>query len=162
MFPIEASGQRRTKITLKTTSGKSTSGSRGKETTDGRRQKFDEINQWLIIDGDSIDASDKVLFSGYDKTLSSSIESMLITNELPVKIGKVSLRIVYLDMKGRMLHSRELVLTCDIPSGETRKTDFRSWDSQHTYYYYKGPAPRRSVTPYKVKVTLLGVSTDEE
>ena len=97
-------------------------------------------------------SADSVSFSGYDKTVSSSIETFLVTNRNPIPIQRIEVRITYLDMNGRMLHSRVAEAYCFVPPGETRKADIPTWDKQKTYYYYLGPEPKRVATPYKVTI----------
>lgn len=93
---------------------------------------------------------EKINFAGYEKELSSNYESFIIINGSDACLTGFSLKIDYLDMKGRMIHSREVTESCDVPKGESRKIDIRSWDTQRTYYYYLGNEPRRVATPYKV------------
>lgn len=98
-----------------------------------------------------------VSFSGYDKPVSSSKESFLVTNNNSKAIEALEIKITYLDMKDRMLHSRIVNVSCYVPAGETRKADISSWDTQKTYYYYLGPSPKRVATPYKVKITPVRI-----
>lgn len=51
---------------------------------------------------------DSISFAGYDKSISASREDFLIVNRSPFLITGIKFRITYLDMKGRMLHSRTL------------------------------------------------------
>ena len=94
-------------------------------------------------------------FAGYDKEANSSKESFLIVNPSEYTLTGFTVDINYLDMQGRMLHSRKLTEPCFVPPGETRRIDLRSWDSQKTYYYYLGNAPKKVATPYQVSITPL-------
>lgn len=94
-----------------------------------------------------------ITFSGYDKEVNSSKESFLVSNKSEVPVTGFEIRIDYLDMKGRMLHSREVKKSCLIPPGETRKVDIPAWETQHTYYYYLGNEPKRVATPFQVAIT---------
>lgn len=99
---------------------------------------------------------DSVIFAGYDKTCTADRESILIINHSDVGLTSAEFEITYLDMDGNMLHKRNVTLRNYIPSGETRKIDFRSWDSQQVFYYHKSPSPRRNAEPYKISITRKG------
>lgn len=92
-------------------------------------------------------------FSGYDKEPNSNIESFIIVNNSDLDIKGFAVRIDYYDMKGRKLHSRVIEEVCEVPAGENRRTDVKSWDKQHTYYYHLGNEPKRVATPFDVKFT---------
>lgn len=92
----------------------------------------------------------KISFVGYEKEPNSSMESFIIMNPGSERILGFKVKIDYLDMKGRMLHSRIIEEDCEVPSGENRKFDIGSWDKQHTYYYYLGNSPKKVATPFKV------------
>ena len=96
-----------------------------------------------------------VEFSGYDKEPNSNQESFILVNSSPNCITGYKVRIDYLDMQGRMLHSRELMDECFVPAGENRRFDTKSWDLQHTYYYYLGNEPKKVATPFQVSFTPL-------
>lgn len=100
-----------------------------------------------------------VTLSGYEKPLRSSTETMLVTSLLDsATVAEINVRLDYTDTQGRMLHSREVTLTVDIPPGETRQAAFPSWDRQHTYYYRLNQAPQRAQgTPFDVKATPLWI-----
>ncbi len=98
-----------------------------------------------------------IKFAGYDKALTSAKESFHTINETPYDIMGMTLRIVYKDMKGRMLHSREVTIEKKIPHDETRKIDIPSWDSQKSFYYYMSNKPKRVAAPYKVTITPLSL-----
>lgn len=92
----------------------------------------------------------KVRFAGFDKEPNSSMESFMLQNPSGNTITGFEVRVDYLDMQGRMLHSRTIKESCDVPPGETRRFDIKSWDTQHTYYYYLGNAPKKVATPFQV------------
>lgn len=94
-------------------------------------------------------------FSGYDKQATSTIESFLLTNKSGYDISGIKVRIYYKDMKGRMLHSRDVSKKCNVRSGETQKLDVSTWDKQKSYYYYLSNEPRRVSTPYQVDIQPL-------
>lgn len=113
----------------------------------------------VLPEGERIDLTDSInspgpgcKFSGYDKEVSSGMESFILTNPGEKTITGFQARIDYLDMKGRMLHSRIVEERCYVPPGESRRIDIKSWDPQHMYYYYLGNEPRRVATPFKVEI----------
>lgn len=101
-------------------------------------------------------------FSGYEKTLRSATESFFITNLSGKDIDRIVVDIVYSDMKGRVLDRRTETIDISLPAAETRRADIRSRDRQHTFYYYRSPAPRHAAqaTPYRVKISLLAAMTE--
>lgn len=105
---------------------------------------------------------DSIGFRGYDKPCNSRVETMLILNGSEAPVNGVEFCITYLDMKGRMLHRRNVYCNCDIPAGETRSIEFKSWDKQQTYYYHLSGEPRRSAAPYRVEVEPLSFTLPEE
>lgn len=106
-------------------------------------------------------ATDAVVASGFEKTLSSRRESMLLTNNLAVHITDIGLTITYLDTQGRMLHRADHTATIDIPPGQTRAINFASWDTQGVTYYIHSPRPTRArqATPFDVAITINYVTT---
>lgn len=92
----------------------------------------------------------QIAFSGFDKPGSSSMESFFITNHTDRTISGVSLYIEYLTPDGRQLHKRYVKLDCNIPAGETRKCDIKSWDTQRSFHYELSPASRHS-SPFTVR-----------
>ena len=100
---------------------------------------------------------DSIRFSGFDKIAQSRMESFFITNNSSINIKEFRLRIDYTDMNDRMLHSRDITIETDLPAGETRKADIRSFDTQGSFYYHKSNPPRRRATPFKVTITPLQI-----
>lgn len=97
-----------------------------------------------------------VTLSGYDKPLRATKETIFVTNRTTDTVAGISLTITYLDLDGRMLHSRTVILPANIPPTHTRKVDFPSWDPQHTFYYLQSP-PARTAShcyPYTVKCAV--------
>ena len=121
----------------------------------------DEINltdSVILRDSGLTDVIEELLkckFAGYDKELNSNIESFIIVNSGGRWIKGFKIRIDYLDMTDRMLHSRVISQSVEVPPGESRRVDLKSWDSQHTYYYYLGNEPRRVASPFKVAISPL-------
>lgn len=111
----------------------------------------------VAVTEDTVSVSDgDIVVSGYDKPLRSYGESFFVTNKPDSAITGVELTIDYRDIRGRQLHHRSLRHDIDLPAGETRRADIRSWDRRQTFYYIRGPKPRTSgVTPYDVKITVV-------
>lgn len=103
-------------------------------------------------------AEPSVSLSGYEKTLRSSKESILVTNACADTIDAISLTIDYLDMQGRQIHRRTLELSSPDPiaPGQTRQLEFRSWDSQRVWHYRLSQPtnPTGQATPYDIKATI--------
>lgn len=97
--------------------------------------------------------------TGYEKPLRSARETLLVhaASEAPA-INAILLRIEYIDMTGRQLHSREVAVPTDVAAGQTRMLTFRSWDVNKVFYYHLNRPPRTSAqgTPYTVRVTVMG------
>jgi len=103
-------------------------------------------------------AADSVTVAGYEKTLRSTTESMIITNHTASEVTALGLDITYLDMKGRMLHrvAQSVTPPSGIPSGESRMVSVPSFDRQGLFYYHLSPRPKRAsrATPFKVAVKV--------
>lgn len=113
------------------------------------------LSDTLKTDYPEISRFREIKFAGYDKEPNSNRESFLIINPTESLLTGFEVRIDYLDMKGRMLHSRNITEGCDVPPGETRRLDITSWDTQHTYYYYLGNEPKKVATPFQVSFTPI-------
>lgn len=116
----------------------------------------------VSIASDSIDffgrINPAIRFYGFDKTVASNIESFFISNSLVETIIGMELDITYIDMKGRQLHKRSVSIDCDIPGGETKRYDIKSWDTQKSFYFHQSVKPKRQATPFNVKIELLSVT----
>jgi len=107
----------------------------------------------LATKADTIaDAEGKVVFSGYEKTLRSTRETLFATNRTDSTVTELRFTIVYHDAQGRQLHSARKRVATEIPAHETRRLDFPSWDKQCTFYYTGSPRPRVSAIPYTVTI----------
>ena len=103
---------------------------------------------------DSVAATaDMVRFSGYEKTLRSTRETLFVSNLCESEIEGMVFTITYLDSSGRQLHEVRRVIHTSVPPGETRRIDFPSWDRQLTFYYSGSPRPRVPAIPYDIKLT---------
>lgn len=121
----------------------------------------DQSDNTITIKTDSIlfaEIVPKIRFYGFDKTISSPVESFFAVNETDLSITGMELDITYFDMKGRKLHRRQVEIDCDLPSGETKRCDVKSWDTQKSFYFYQSVKPKRQATPFNVKIELLSVS----
>ena len=117
-------------------------------TKDAKTEKIEETFIGSYKDTENLD---RVIFTGYDKKINSSTESFFIKNNSDRTLTGISLTIEYLTPDGRQLEKKNHLIKCQIPSGETRKQDIKSWDTQHSFYYIKS-APARSVgSPFTVK-----------
>lgn len=125
----------------------------------------DASNLTISMDTDSVDFRSRIVpairFYGFDKTVTGSQESFFISNALESHVNGMEILITYFDMKGRQLHRRRVSLDCNIPSGETIRTDIKSWDTQKSFYYHRSVKPRRQATPFEVSIELLSVTLIE-
>lgn len=95
-------------------------------------------------------------FSGFDKGVNSAKESFFVTNPHSDELVEVKVEITYETMEGAMLHCREWTQKVRIPSGETRRVDIPTWDTQHQFYYHlTSPTPKRPATPFRVRFRPL-------
>lgn len=99
----------------------------------------------------------RLAFSGFDKPASSRRETFLITNNSTNDIASLTLQIVYSDLDGRMLHSRDEEISTVIPAGETRLATIKSFDPQGTLYYKESRPPKNGGQPFQVDIYLLDV-----
>lgn len=111
-----------------------------------------------VLAPDSMGAyADSLFFTGYEKTSSADYESFLIHNHTPYFVAGVLIEITYFSTDGRMLHRRTSEIPCFIPPHETRKSDLRSFDPQHSYHYVESSAGRNGAFPYKVTLRTLSL-----
>ncbi len=98
----------------------------------------------------------RLRFSGYEKPNAALRETFLVTNLDSLDINGLAVELEYFDMSGRQLHRTSHRLITDIPAGQTRMLSVPSWDRNHSFHYFRSPAPkRRQSTPYKVKSKAL-------
>lgn len=98
-------------------------------------------------------------FAGYDKPLTSSRETIHVTNlSDSLTVNSVTIEITYLDRKQRQLHKRQVTLDLMLSPGETTLAAFPTWDSQHSFYYIRSVKPRRQATPYTITVAPLSAT----
>lgn len=99
-----------------------------------------------------------VRFYGFDKTVTSNMESFFISNSLDSTLNGLEVRITYTDLKGRQLNKRDVRLDCEVPPHETIRTDIKSWDTQKSFYFHRSVQPKRQATPFDVRIELLSVT----
>lgn len=107
---------------------------------------------------DSLTAVDPnaVTLKGYSKRASDSKESFFITNNTAHRMSAVRLLLRYSTMSGEMLTQRAVTVPVSLKPGETKLVSIKSFDVQRLFYYYAGPQPRKSATPFQVAFRLTG------
>lgn len=106
------------------------------------------------VDTFIIPDSSEVLLYGYDKPLRSRQETVFVANHTLHDITGLTFTTRYIDTKGRTFHQVSRRVRADIPSGATRKIDYRSWDTQQSFYYVGSRRTRASGTPYDVRLSV--------
>ena len=99
-----------------------------------------------------------IMVLGFEKTLSSKKESLLIQNRTQETVTRIKLRIVYKTPQNEMLDYREIFLDKEILPGMTKKFSINSFDENRQYYYYMTPPTGKSIEssyPFKITFTLL-------
>lgn len=103
--------------------------------------------------------TDQVKITGFDKRADMRMESFFVTNTTDKRLVAIEFTVTYYTMSGRQLHWRSEEIDCDIPAGETRKFDIKSFDTQKSFYYHKTGAPkRRKASPFDVSVQVTCIS----
>lgn len=92
----------------------------------------------------------QIIFSGYDKPRRSGSETFFITNRTDRTMSGVTLYIDYRTPDGRQLNKRFVKLICNIPPGETRAAEIKSWDKQKEFHYVKSDPGKQGGSPYTV------------
>ncbi len=117
------------------------------------------VERIASIASDTItDAVDQnaVTLRGFNKRASDGKETFFVTNNLNHRISSVRLLMRYTMLDGVMLHERTVTVPVTLAPGETQLVSVKSFDVQRLFYYYGGPKPRKSATPFKVAVRLQG------
>lgn len=124
------------------------------KTTRGKLQFTEEIvtgkADSLCVAERMFPADSDFVFAGFDKPLSSLIETVFVTNRTVHDVTTFYLAIEYYDRAGRQLHSRSLRIDAAVPAGATRILKFPSWDRQKSFYYIQSRKPRTLATPFSV------------
>lgn len=131
-----------------------------KETAKEKRAMKEAATFRVLISDDTLARYSRrnILFSGYEKKLHSARESFFITNRTDHVIISVELSIEYLTPDGRQLNRKFHNIPCNIPPGETRMVDIKSWDTQRAFYYQPSEPARASGAPFIVKFTPIALS----
>jgi len=128
-------------------------------TADHSRRGDDVIIVCDSLPGENSHYLKEVACAGFDKTSSNGMESFFVLNSSDRNLEEVELELVYYDMQGRQLHRRLERISIDIPAGDTRKVDIKTWDTQRSFHYYKSNRPlRRTSTPFDVRLTLRSLT----
>ena len=104
---------------------------------------------------DSIDQS-IITLRGFSKKASDSKESFLVQNNSSHRISAIRITLRYTTLDGAMIHERNAVIPIILNPGDTQVATIKSFDSQRLFYYYAGPKPRKTATPFKVAYRLTG------
>lgn len=125
------------------------------------------IDDYMVINNDETDSLfQQISFYGFDKPLSSTIETFFLQNRSENTIKKVVMEMEYFTIDSLQLHKRMVEIDCDVPPQETRKIDIKSWDKQKSYYFHQSVKPRRQATPFKVifnpKICYILKQTDKK
>ena len=97
-----------------------------------------------------------VTIKGFSKRASDSKESFFITNNTEHRMSAVHLLLRYTTMQGELLTQRAVTVPVKLLPGETQLVSIKSFDVQRLFYYYAGPQPRKSATPFQVAYRLTG------
>lgn len=95
---------------------------------------------------------DQIVYAGYEKKSNSKVESIFVSNHTDSYLIRVCFYIDYLTPDSLQLDRRFRSLDCEIPPGETRKLDMRSWDTQNSFRYISSPKGRSQSSTYIVKL----------
>lgn len=133
-------------------------GARTRTTQSGLRDDGTPVENLADVEVDSTLALDPhaVTLRGFAKRAGDSKETFFVTNNTSHAISHVSLLLRYRTLDDEMLHERTVTVNVGAGPGETRMVSVPSFDKQRLFYYYNGPRPRKSATPFKVGFKLLG------
>ncbi|MBP5560759.1 MAG: hypothetical protein J6X70_03025 [Muribaculaceae bacterium] len=131
---------------------------RTRTTQSGLRDDGTPVENIADVEIDSTLALDPhaVTLRGFAKRASDTKETFFVTNNTEHAISHVCLLLRYRTLDDEMLHERTVTVTVGAAPGETRMVSVPSFDKQRLFYYYNGPRPRKSATPFKVGFKLLG------
>lgn len=117
------------------------------------RQAIEDDSMAEILDTITSDTIPFIRFCGYEKSLRATSETLFIQNLSDSTILRTVFTIRYYDTSDRLIHSRPVSRYVNIPPRETRRIDIPSWDKQQSYFFLNGPQPRKSATPYTVRIS---------
>lgn len=157
-------GARKIKQSLKINKEKTTKAAKNDKFSPVSRELSAEETMyiWVADNKQAVFCPDSISFAGYEKEANANSETFLIVNNSDITLSGFKIKIIYSDLKDRMLHSRTLRHDCIVPSKETRKVYISSWDKQKSYFYYLGNEPKKVATPYKVEIIPLAFFTEDQ
>ena len=102
----------------------------------------------INAENDTASFADKIILSGYKKTVNDAFESFFVDNQTPFLISHLTLKFQY-------TKEATYEVPCDIPSGQMRQLSIRTFDKQHSFYYANSRKPNRPATPYSISYKLM-------
>ena len=110
----------------------------------------------ITAECDTASFADKIVLSGYKKTLNDAFESFFVDNRTHYHISHLTLKFQYTNAQtGQTIKEAVYEVPCDIPSGQMRQLSIKTFDTQHSFYYAGSRQPRRPATPYNIKYQLM-------
>lgn len=100
----------------------------------------------------------QVRFYWFAKASSSDWETFFVENNTDRVLTGVSVYLIYKSMDDKQFHKRFVVFdNLSIPPGESRQVTTRSFDRQHSFYYYESSAGRSGASPFKVTIDPVAI-----
>lgn len=110
----------------------------------------------INAENDTASFADKIILSGYKKTVNDAFESFFVDNQTPFLISHLTLKFQYTNaLTGQIIKEATYEVQCDIPSGQMRQLSIRTFDKQHSFYYANSRKPNRPATPYSISYKLM-------
>ncbi len=130
------------------------------KTTKGGKEPIAKVDMPVEAKGDTIIFGHEVSFrsisfSGFDKPAASDKETFLILNHNPLPLTGLKIQISYFTASGELLHRRLIDVSIDVPPGERRLAEVKSFDTQHSYIYRESIASRRPAVPFTVRMKIV-------
>lgn len=102
--------------------------------------------------------------SGFDKPLNSNYETFFLRNNGSANLLRLWITLDYTSVDNTPLHSRKETVRTDIPADNSRQISIRTFDRQHSFYYYRSRIPRteQGVAPFKVRITIDSIGFAQE
>ncbi|MBQ7690844.1 MAG: hypothetical protein IJT30_06630 [Muribaculaceae bacterium] len=97
-----------------------------------------------------------ITLRGFNKRLRDSKETFLVTNNTDRRISALRITLRYSTLDGSMIHERTVTIPVMINPHQTQLAEVKTFDTQHQFYYYAGPTPKKSATPFQVAYRLVG------
>lgn len=126
-------------------------------TTRGKLKLRDDVRfeNNVKINDTIVPAKGDIGLYGYEKAQQSTKEAFFVINHTDRVISSLTFSISYYNERGEMLHSRTETVRCDIPATETRKVEFKSWDSQKLWHYVGSLAHHNDFSnPYDIRIHI--------